>query len=628
MFPLSLPVLIVLAVPMATAVALAITVWRIRHAQSRIRAALRAERRAGEHFRMAAEHANDGLVVQTMDSTIVWANPAYLRIMGRTEDEVLGKSPFDFAFPPDQRPVASQIRGFRYNPNAPDSERLQLFRNRRGDGTLFWNQINVGFRSSQSGETHAILVCRDVSESVAQAESLRAIRDRLAHEASHDGLTGLANRAELLRFAREALESAARNQRPVGIFHLDLDRFKDINDTHGHSAGDHTLKHAAAALRKAVRRSDLVARIGGDEFVVVCPGLPDFYALDKLARELAAGVARPFPFDELTLTVRASIGCVLSDPGQTDPEELLLRSDFALYEAKRAGRGRVAVYDEGLHQRHLRAQNRAADLREVIEIDRLDHMFQPVVDLASGRIAGFETLVRWQHDTEGIISPADFLPLAEELGLLAQLDLASMEAALAFKRRLTVAGHGAVTLSFNASSDLLRHPSFINRLVFGAEAAGMDRSQIAIEVLETTVFTDRGDQGSPAHVIRDLRDAGFHVYLDDFGMGYAGLAHLAELAITGIKLDQLLVRRLLTNETSAKIVATIIELCRDLNLRMIAEGVEDQATAARLHQMGCPMIQGYWLSRPMPAEAALDYVLDHKGAIPPPRLRRQRSNVA
>ncbi|MCA0344482.1 MAG: diguanylate cyclase, partial [Proteobacteria bacterium] len=367
----------------------------------------------------------------------------------------------------------------------------------------------------------------------AQNRALEDARLVLEHNSLHDALTRLPNR----RFLDQqlALAGIGEDTRPLTLLHIDLDRFKDINDTHGHSAGDHTLQHAAAALRKAVRRSDLVARIGGDEFVVVCPGLPDFYALDKLARELAAAVARPFAFDELTLTVRASIGCVLSDPGQTEPEELLLRSDFALYEAKRAGRGRVAVYDEGLHQRHLRAQSRAADLREVVEIDGLDHMFQPVVDLASGRIAGFETLVRWQHETEGIISPADFLPLAEELGLLAQLDLASMEAALAFKRRLTVAGHGAVTLSFNASSDLLRHPSFINRLVFGAEAAGMDRSQIAIEVLETTVFTDRADQGSPAHVIRDLRDAGFHVYLDDFGMRYAGLAHLAELAITGIK---------------------------------------------------------------------------------------------
>ena len=187
------------------------------------------------------------------------------------------------------------------------------------------------------------------------------------------------------------------------------------------------------------------------------------------------------------------------------------------------------------------------------------------------------------------------------------------------KRRLSAAGYGQTILSFNASSDLLRHPSFVNRLVFGAESAGMERSQIAIEVLETTVFTDHGERDSPARIIRDLRDAGFNIYLDDFGMGYAGLAHLAELAITGIKLDRALVKQLLANQTSAKIVSTILELCRELGIQVIAEGVEDAATARRLHQMGCPLIQGFWLSQPIPAPDALTYATTHDGVIPLPQ---------
>ncbi|MBD3764634.1 MAG: EAL domain-containing protein [Rhodobacterales bacterium] len=597
-----------------------------RCALQRARADLRHERLAAEYYRMAAEHANDGLVVQTMDATIVWANPAYLRMMGRSADQVIGSNPLEFAFPPDEAPAPEAIAAFRYDPNAPQSE-LQLFRNIRGDGSLFWNQINIAFRRSASGEDHAILVCRDVTESVEHEETLRAMRDRLAHEASHDALTGLANRSEMMRYLDRALAAERTGGRQVGILHVDLDHFKEINDTHGHSAGDRALEHAAAMLVGALRTGDLVARVGGDEFIVICPGMPDLAALESTGRALAAAIRRPFVWRDVTLSCQASIGCALADPGCADSQTLLLQSDFALYEAKRSGRGRIAAYDERLHQRHMRAQRRSADLREAVEIGALDHLYQPVLDLRTGQIAGFETLVRWQHETEGLIAPRDFLPLAAELGLMAKLDLASMEAALEAKHRLAAGGFRDVSMSFNASSDLLRHPSFINRLVFGAEAAGMDRHQIAIEVLETTVFADEGEGGSPARIIRDLRDAGFEVFLDDFGMGYAGLAHLAELAITGIKIDKALVNRIMTNDTSAKIVATIIELCRDLGLKIIAEGVEDAATADRLRTMGCPMIQGYWLSPPIRGELVPDFLRGH-GAAPATARRGRRPRAA
>ncbi|MBW7921848.1 MAG: EAL domain-containing protein [Rubellimicrobium sp.] len=587
-------------------------------ARSRTRAAMRQRLRAAEFFRMAAEDARDGLAIHDLDSVMLWANPAYLAKMGRTADEVIGRSPLDYAFPAGERPSRSEVRAMLNDMQAGRVERQKLYRQQRGDGTLFWSRVSFGFRTTSRGETRVILVCRDVTEVVEQAEDLRRLRNRLAHEASHDALTGLANRAELGRFMDETLRSATASGEQVAVLRLDIDHFKEINDTHGHQAGDEALVCVAQRLRAALRRSDMVARVGGDEFVVICPAVPDLAALERLGRGLSAALSRPFPFNGVDLYARASIGCALSQPGQSDHHELLLQSDFALYEAKRTGRGRVVVYDEGLHRRHARLQSRAADLREAVGANALDHVFQPVVELATGRISGFETLVRWHHAGEGLISPADFLPLAEDLGLLSTIDLASMEAALAMKRRLSAAGHGQVRLSFNASSDLLRHPSFVNRLVFGTESAGMERDQIAIEVLETTVFTDHGEADSPARIISNLREAGFNVYLDDFGVGYAGLAHLAELAITGIKLDRALVRQVLSNRASAKIIATIIDLCRELGLRVIAEGVEDAATARRLQQMGCPHVQGYWLSPPVPATEALAFAAAHPGTTPLP----------
>jgi len=576
-----------------------------QQAQAGSRLRLQERLLLAEFHRMATEDARDGLAIHDLDFTMLWANPAYLEMMGRTAAEVIGRTPFDYAFPPEAQPSRNEMRALLQGLRDRGGDRLRLFRNRRGDGSLFWNQISIGFRTTEGGETRVILVCRDVTAAVEQEGDLRRLHDRLAHEASHDALTGLANRTELRRFMAAALQEAAPRGDRIAVLRLDLDRFKEINDTHGHTAGDEALVDVARKLRGALRRNDMVARVGGDEFVVVCPAVPDLPAVERLGRGLAAALARPFRFEGLDLYARASIGCALSAPGQENAQELLLQSDFALYEAKRTGRGRVVVYDEGLHRRHSRFQSRAADLREAVGAEGLDHVFQPVVELGSGRISGFETLVRWHHEREGLISPADFLPLAEDLGLLASIDLGSMEAALMMKRRLSAAGHGQATLSFNASSDLLRHPSFINRLVFGTEAAGMERSRIAIEVLETTALTDHGEHDSPARIIRDLRDAGFNIYLDDFGMGHAGLAHLAELAITGIKLDRALVRQLLVNPTSAKIIGMIIDLCRELGLRVIAEGVEDAATARRLQQMGCPHVQGFWLSPPLPATEAL-----------------------
>lgn len=596
-------------------------------AYTRRRAALRARLRAAEFHRMATEDARDGLAIHDLDMTILWANPAYLEMMGRPADEVIGHSPFDYAFPPGEAPSRSEIRAVLRDMQAGTTERLRRFRNRRGDGTLFWNQIHVGFRTTSGGETRVILVCRDVTEAVEQEEDLRRLRSRLAHEASHDALTGLANRTELRRFKQEVLPAIIGDGERVAVLRLDLDHFKEINDTHGHSAGDTALVSVAQRLRDALRSSDMVARVGGDEFVVICPGVPDLPALERLGRGLLAALSKPFRFGDVDLVARASIGCALSQPGQLDHQDLLLQSDFALYEAKRNGRGRVVVYDEALHRRHSHQQSRSADLREAVGADALDHVFQPVVELATGRVSGFETLVRWHHANEGLVSPADFLPLAEDLGLLAAIDLGSMEAALAMKRRLSTAGLGGATLSFNASSDLLRHPSFVNRLVFGTESAGMERSQIAIEVLETTVFTDRGEHDSPARIIRDLRDAGFNIYLDDFGVGHAGLAHLAELAITGIKLDRALVQQLPGNATSAKITATIIDLCHVLGLRVIAEGVEDAATARRLLQMGCSHVQGFWLSPPLPATEVMAWARAHDGMPPLPRTGGDLSAV-
>ncbi|WP_217810060.1 putative bifunctional diguanylate cyclase/phosphodiesterase [Salibaculum griseiflavum] len=558
--------------------------------------------REAEHFRMACEHASDGIVIQTLDGIVVWPNPAYCRIMGRGPEEMIGRNPLSYALPKEKTPSKKEIKAFRYDPDDPTFDSLQLFENRRKNGELFWNQISISFRKSTAGEQHAILICRDVTQQIQQEERLREARNKLAHEATHDSLTGLSNRAAFLDYTAGALEAAAGASNWIGLLHVDLDHFKAINDTHGHSAGDAALIHVAGALRAEVMAGSLVARVGGDEFVVVLPEIRRVEDLRDVADRVARRVADPFYWNDRLISVSCSIGAALSTEGETDPNALLLQADFALYEAKTLGRGRAEIYDEALHSRHVQQSERASELADAVDTGTLDHVFQPIFDLDGQKVIGLETLVRWAHPEAGLIGPDDFLPIADELGLMGALDLGSMSKALEQKHMLDRTGHSELSISFNASSSLLAHPEFVNRLVWGVEAGGLAREQVAIEVLETTAFGKVTEKSSHAATIRDLRDAGFKVYLDDFGVGYAGLAHLAELAVSGVKIDRSLIQNVRGDDTATKIVRKIIELCNDLGLNVVAEGVEDRQTADVLLNMGCTAVQGYWISRPLSAE--------------------------
>jgi len=609
--------LVLIAVTSATG-ALA---WRLWCALCEVRADLHGTRvdlvrqlREAEYFRMAAEHANDGIVIQEMDGTIVWPNPAYCRIMGLPRTEIVGRNPLTYAVPARDRPDEAAIRAFRYHPRDPATQRLQLFRNVRGDGTEFWNQINISFRRDATGRENAILVCRDVTEQIEREERLHQATQELRIRATHDTMTGLANRTEMMRVAGEGLRRARGDGTRLGMLHIDLDKFKEINDTHGHAAGDSMLVHVARLLKGGVREDDLVARIGGDEFVVICPGLATLDDLRGIAGGLLANARRPLAWNDRQLPVGVSVGAALSGPETRDADMLLQQADFALYEAKRRGRGRVAVYDETLHERQMAEQRRALELREAVEFGELECHFQPKLDLVSGRITGFETLMRWRHPTEGLMSPGSFLDLVGDLGLLAAADLGSMSMALDLKARLEAAGHTGLGIAFNASTELLTHPDFVPRLVHGVEGRRIARADITIEVLETTMLGALTADSPQGRVIGDLATAGFNVVLDDFGTGYAGLAHLAWMPVTGVKIDRTLVAGLLTDTTSAKITRAIIDLCHDLGLGVVAEGVESAEAAACLQAMGCRAIQGFWLSRPL-AEADVFAWLDARDTL-------------
>ena len=573
--------------------------------------------RDADYHRMASEHASDGLVVQDMKARILWANPAYLKIFGVTFDEIVGRNPLEFALPPNDAVSPDEIEAFRYCADDPQDWSLHERLNRHNDGREFWNQMNSSYNLAPDGTQNAIVVCRDVTEQMEQKQKLHETSNKLQHEATHDGLTGVPNRAAFKTFIGDALRSG--NGKPDRLLHIDLDNFKAVNDTHGHSGGDAVLTHTADVIRQNIRDSDLLARVGGDEFVVVCPQTSDLALLDDLSTQLLDVISKPFAWSNRLLKIEASIGAAISQSEKTTAETLLVQADFALYEAKRTGRNRVALYDEDLHDRHAFQSRRAIELANAIDTGTLDYWFQPTMPLETGQIIGLETLVRWVHPVDGVIAPDEFLPMVKELGLMGALDLLSMTAALTEKRNLNHAGFGDIGIAFNASPELLSHPDFIRRLIWGVEAAGIERAHVTTEVLETTNFGDASETQSHAPIIRDLHDGGFQVHLDDFGVDFAGLSHLAKLDVTGVKIDRGLVTNLLSDAISGKIVRKIVELSNDLGLNVIAEGVEDQATATALAGMGCGVIQGYWLSRPLPRDDLLDWLHDRQRQQRPKR---------
>ncbi len=560
---------------------------------------------SAEHFRFAAESANDGIVITKLDGCIVWMNTAYCRIMGRSSAEMLGLNPLSFCLPLDDQ---RDLDGWQYDP-VDDFGDLVLRQNRRKSGELFWNQMSTSRHHSTLGTDFVIIVCRDVTKQIDREEQLREIRKRLEHAATHDTLTDLANRGALEHFARAALDQQGSGL--VGVLHIDLDKFKEVNDTHGHAAGDAMLTHVAAATRSVVRQSDIVGRIGGDEFMIVCTNLADLSALEAIGQAIQAAVAQPFTWQDRILQCRVSIGAVLSSPETSDPADLFQKSDFALYEVKKSGRGRVATYDASLHKRHNRQVRMAAELGDAIRNDGLSFEFQPVFDQGIAAVIGFETLARWYHPTRGTIIPDEFLPLARDLGQIVPVELAAMQAALAMQERLWNAGH-KLRLAMNASAELLTHADFLPRIRNLTEHRIVPNRAFIIEVLETTLFDSKNDRDKNSAAIATLVELGFTTILDNFGTGHAGLVHLAQLPVAGVKIDKSLICNITHSSASMIITRSIIDLCRNLKLDVIAEGVETHGQALQLRAMGCDYIQGFLVAEPMPADAVLEWLTRHQ----------------
>ncbi len=544
---------------------------------------------------MIVEHANDGIVVQDVFGRIEWSNPAYSRITGYDADEIRGRRPQEFILPSDEKPSNEEIASFLYNISSGILNSYEIVRNVRKSGEIFWNQLSFAVVGEESdADLKVIVICRDVTEQIEREEALKKAKQEVEHLAWHDVLTGLANRTQLTAFLDKHLRQGKVR---VGLLHVDLDRFKAVNDTLGHAAGDAVLVHAGNTMRSLVRSNDLVSRVGGDEFVIACPNIHDEVALKATAERLVAALREPFLWRDRSIHIGASIGISISRPSDCDAEELQHEADIALYQVKAGGRGSFLSFDAELGTLHRHRQQLHAALVTAIKNDQLFVVFQPQQDLASGEILGFEALVRWQHPDLGILPPAAFFDVAEEGGLMPEIDRITARSALDGLKAMRTAGWSELRMSLNVSSRLLGEHDFVETLMREVATRGLEPEKVIVEILETTLFPD-ADDATPRS-IQHLSDAGFMIELDDFGTGYAGLSHLARLPIHGVKIDCSMIQRLPHDITGQAIVRAIIDLCHVLGLQTVAEGVEHSEQQAFLAQAGCAAVQGYGIARPM-----------------------------
>ncbi|MBF9035729.1 EAL domain-containing protein [Rhodobacterales bacterium HKCCE2091] len=407
-----------------------------------------------------------------------------------------------------------------------------------------------------------------------------------------DGLTGLCNFRSLERF-KAALKSGA--PQPIGILRIDLDRFKLVNDTFGHAAGDRVLEVTAERLRAAMPDGSRCFRTGGDEFVMVCPGACDDASLMPLARSLTASLTRDVQFDAVSIHFGASIGLAVGTVPATEFDEILSHADIALYEVKKRGRGGIGLFTQEMHDQLTERRALADEFQSALERDEIRAVFQPQFDAATGAVIGAEALVRWHHPTRGILSPGRFLEVAEALDLLVPIDRFVMAHALGVAQRLADEGTPLPRLSLNVSFRRLVDPSLTSDLNFYWTDR---RTPLSIELVETIFFDDGMDEVT-AHNIDRLREMGVRIEMDDFGSGHASITGLLAIRPDVVKIDRSLVSPITEDDERRRLLATVLDIARVLDIEVVAEGVETLEQAAMLRRMGCDVLQGFALAPPM-----------------------------
>lgn len=531
------------------------------------------------------------------DMPLIYVNPAFERITGYSPEESLGRNcrflqgdSFDLS---NEQALAEIRRGLRDH-----KEVTAVLRNYRKDGTPFWNDLYLApIRDDQGDITHFIGVQNDISER-------KSAESQLAFNISHDVLTGLPNRTLLEDRLTQACQFASRYERTLGVLFVDLDGFKLVNDSMGHRLGDQLLVDVGRRLESIVRSGDTVARISGDEFIVVLPDLAHGNDAVMIVEKIIAELSAPYHINNHVVRLTASIGITITDGQPGDPMALLQQADLAMYQAKKLGKNTYQWFSKDLNdEANFRVKLRN-DLQEALELQQLTAYFQPVVDARSGKTRSVEALVRWEHPDRGLISPGDFVPLAEETGQIIELGRQVLNQACQALVKLHAKGFRDCSVAVNVSPIQLRKDGFIDSVSAALKASGLAPQFLELEVVESVVLYDTDVVIQALH---ELRGLGVRIAIDDFGTGFSSLSYIKLLPANKIKIDRSFIKDVIKNRSDSAITQGVISMAHHLGLEVVAEGVETDAHAAFLRKHQCDLLQGFAFARPMPFDALLDY---------------------
>jgi diguanylate cyclase (GGDEF)-like protein/PAS domain S-box-containing protein len=546
------------------------------------------ERRSERRLRLMLQYASDVICILDHDLTVVHVTPAVEPIVGVPAPELLGLNWLEVVTEDDREAARDLVTLAQVGRPARGEVRLiaEDGHSRHVDAvvTEVIDEDLMGF----------VITCHDITDR-------HQLEQQLTHQAFHDSLTGLANRA-LFRDRLGHAMARARGHGRYGVLFIDLDDFKTVNDGLGHAAGDALLREMTLRLRDCLRDGDTAARLGGDEFAILLEDVDDDEHCVFIARRILDALRRPFHINDTEVTTAASIGIAHGQAGPITPEDLMRNADLALYDAKNAGKNRYAVFATAMHEAALARLSLTSDLRHALELNELVVYYQPLVDLESGTITGLEALVRWEHPTHGLMQPGQFITLAEETGLIVPLGryvlFTALRAAAVWQRAHEE--HAALRIAVNVSGRQLLDQQIVDDVRTALAETGVDPGTVVLEITESVLLP-----GEPIVIDRlnELADLGVHLYIDDFGTGYSSLSYLQLLPVDGLKLAQEFVDTLPGTDSESGLVRTIRDLAETLGLAsVVAEGIESPDQWASLVSLGYRVGQGFHLAVPMPAE--------------------------
>ncbi|PYT02570.1 MAG: hypothetical protein DMF65_06205 [Acidobacteria bacterium] len=562
-----------------------------------------------DRFRSAFDFAAIGMALVSTEGRWLQVNRSLCHILGYTEKELL-LTDFLSITHPDDLPTALSNIGQLLKAKVQVSQMEKRYIHKSGHEVwVHWSVSMV--RDQYSKSVHLIFQIQDITDR-------KLAEQQLHHDAFHDALTGLPNRALFMDHLKLAIARSRRNTNSTfAVLYLDLDRFKIINDSLGHTIGDQLLVGIADRLKKNLRPGDTVARLGGDEFTILIEDIVEELEAIQVAERIQKELSVPFALSGREVFTTVSMGIAPSSTGYERAEDILRDADTAMYRAKTLGKARYEIFDKAMHARAINLLQMETDMRRALEREEFILHYQPIVSLENFRLRGFEALVRWQHPERGFISPMDFIPVAEETGMIIQLgEWVLREACSQMQRWQKIFPlDQPLSVAVNLSSKQFSQTTLINRVAMILQETGVNPHTVKLEITESVVMENID---TATDMLRQLRALGVKLAIDDFGTGYSSLSYLHRFPIDTLKIDRSFVTRMSENNENTEIVRTIVVLAQNLGMDVIAEGVETNEQLVLLQKLGCENGQGYFFSKPVNSDGAEKIIAETYGSLTSP----------